>query len=175
MSTITSIPPTAATTPITTAAATTTPATSSPTIVSSGSQTLTQADFLKIMVAQFTQQDPLASGDSGSSDSGTSDYVNELMSMTNLTTMQTISSQDAIQLASTLPGASVQLSVNGATVSGAVQNASIDSGTLYVTINGTQYPASDLIAVTQTAAQAQAAAAAAAGSTTSPSTTPASN
>jgi flagellar hook assembly protein FlgD len=138
----------------------------------SDSTGLSQADFLKIMVAQFTAQDPLSSGDSSGGSSGTSDYVNELMSMTNLTTMQNISSQQSIQLAGTLPGSTVELSVNGQAVTGTVSGANITNGALYVTINGTQYPASELVAITQTQAQAQAAAAAAAAAA---ATTPATN
>src|ERR1700753_86299 len=84
---------------------------------SGGTGTLSQADFLKIRVAQFTNQDPLSSSD-GSGSSGTSDYVNELMGMTNLTTMQTMSNQMSMQLAGSLPGSTVILNNNGAAVSG---------------------------------------------------------
>ena len=131
---------------------------------SNSSQTLTQQDFLKIMVAQFTQQDPLSSGDGSSSGSGTSDYVNQLMSMTNLTTMQTMSGEQGLQLAGSLPGATVDLSVNGADVNGVVQKTTITSSGINLTIDGQDYPSSDLISVDQTAAQA--AAIAAAGTTT---------
>jgi flagellar hook assembly protein FlgD len=124
---------------------------------------LTQADFLQIMVAQFTNQDPLSSSD-GSGSSGTSDYVNELMSMTNLTTMQTMSSQMSMQLAGSLPGSSVILNNNGAAVSGTVTNAQIENSTLYITVNGTAYPAADLVQVTQSQAEAIAAAQSAANS-----------
>src|SRR5208282_1515727 len=119
---------------------------SSPVVTSNGSQVLTQADFLKIMVAQFTQQDPLASGSDGSGGSSTSDYVNQLMSMTNLTTLQTMSGQQAQQLAETLPGATVEISDNGNTSSGVVQSARYDtsSGNVYFTVGGTEYPSSDL-------------------------------
>ena len=151
------------------AAITTTPVATAPTS-SNANDTLTQADFLNIMVAQFENQDPLSSSD-GSGSSGTSDYVNELMSMTNLTTMQTMSQQQSMELAGTLPGATVELDVNGATVSGLVQNASIQNSTLYLTVNGTLYPASDLLAITQTQAEAQAAAASTSGTTTSSTTT----
>jgi len=149
-----------------------TPAISSPT-TSGGNpnDTLTQADFLQIMVAQFENQDPMSDSD-GSGGSGTSDYVEELMSMTNLTTMQTMSQQQSMELAGTLPGSTVELSVNGATVSGVVQNASIQNATLSLTIDGVQYPASDLVSITQTQAQAQAASAATSG-TSGTTTTPA--
>ena len=131
---------------------------------------LTQADFLKIMVAQFTQQDPLAD-DSGSGGGGssTSDYVNQLMSMTNLTTLQTMSGQQAQQLAESLPGATVAISDNGKTSSGVVQSARVDGSTggVFFTVGGTEYPSADLYSIEQTAAQTVAAA-----GTTTASTTP---
>jgi flagellar hook assembly protein FlgD len=142
----------------------------SPTVATVGGQSLTQADFLQIMVAQFTQQDPLASGD-GSGGSSTSDYMNQLLSMTNLTTLQTMSGQQATQLVETLPGATVEISDNGTNSTGVVQSARVDAstGAVYFTVGGTEYPSADLYSVEQTAAQT----AAAAGTTpTAPTTTP---
>jgi flagellar hook assembly protein FlgD len=134
---------------------------------------LTQADFLKIMVAQFTQQDPLSAGD-GSGDSGTSSYVNQLMSMTNLTTLQTMSGQQATQLAESLPGATVEISDNGTSSQGVVQSARVDSSTggVFFTVDGTEYPSADLYAIEQTAAQT-AAQASTSGGTTAAGTAPA--
>jgi flagellar hook assembly protein FlgD len=133
------------------------------------SQTLTQQDFLQIMVAQFTQQDPLSSGDSSGS-SGTSDYVNQLMSMTNLTTMQTMSAQlttsttqQALSFAQSLPGSTVEVNdANGNTITGVVQKASVDTTTdnVIMTINGNQYSSANLVSIDQSAAQAAAAASA---------------
>ncbi len=142
---------------------------------------LTQNDFLKIMVAQFTQQDPLSGDSSGGSGSGTSDYVNQLMSMTNLTTMQTMSGQmttstqqQAMELAQSLPGASVEISNNGATVQGEVQRARLDgAGGVFLTVGGQEYSSANLISVDQTAAQAAAAAAAAAATAAATPVTPA--
>jgi len=144
-----------------------TPAASSSAAASGSNQTLTQADFLKIMVAQFTQQDPLASGSDGSGGSSTTDYVNQLMSMTNLTTLQTMSGEQSQQLADSLPGATVEVDSNGNYTSGVVQSARVDSSNLgvYFTVNGTEYPSADLYAIQQPAAQT-----AAAGTTTA--TTP---
>lgn len=129
------------------------PASAAPTSTANG-QTLTQADFLKIMVAQFTQQDPLASGDGSGGGSGTSDYINQLMSMTNLTTMQTMSGQQAQQLADSLPGATVKVDDNGNYSSGVVQSARVDASNLgvYFTVNGTEYPSADLYSISQPAA-----------------------
>jgi flagellar hook assembly protein FlgD len=149
--------------------------TSSTATASGGGQTLTQQDFLKIMVAQFTQQDPLSSGD-GSSGSGTSDYVDQLMSMTNLTTMQTMSSQlatstgqQALVLADNLQGSTVEVGDGqGNVITGVVQKASVDTTTdnVLMTINGTQYSSANLVSIDATAAQTLAAA----GSATAPTT-----
>ena len=143
-----------------------------PTPAASSSTTLTQADFLKIMVAEFTQQDPLSSGDSGGSGSGTSDYVNQLMSMTSLSTQETISSQSAQQLASSLVGETVDVSVNGGTYTNlVVDRARVDpsSGGVYFTVAGTELPIADLSSVDMNAAQTAAAAAAAAAASNSTS------
>jgi flagellar basal-body rod modification protein FlgD len=134
----------------------------SATYSSNPNSSLSQADFLKIMVAQFENQAPLSDSD-GSGGSGTSDYVEELMSMTNIETLQTMSSQQNIVLAGSLPGSTVELNNNGALVSGTVTGAQIENATLYVTVNGTQYPASDITAITQTQAQASAASASTTG------------
>lgn len=145
-----------------------------------GSQTLTQQDFLKIMVAQFTQQDPLSSGDSGDGDSGTSDYVNQLMAMTNLTTVQTMSSQlttatgqQALELADNLQGSTVEVGDGqGNVITGVVQKASVDTTTdnVIMTINGTQYSSANLVSIDATSAQTLAAAGTA--TTATPPTTP---
>lgn len=127
-----------------------TPTSNTATMEPATGQTLTQADFLKIMVAQFTQQDPLSSGDDGGG-SGTSDYVSQLMSMTNLTTLQTMSGQQAQQLAQSLPGENVVVSYDDSQTSGVVSSARVDAstGAVYFTVNGKEYPSSDLYSVNQ--------------------------
>jgi flagellar basal-body rod modification protein FlgD len=116
---------------------------------------LTQQDFLKLMVAQFTQQDPLADSSSGGGGgSSTSDYVNQLMSMTNLTTMQTMSAQQGVQLAQQLPGATVSVTDStGNTVSGVVTGTTVTTNGVNVTINGVTYPASDIVGIKPATAQ----------------------
>ena len=122
--------------------------------------TLTQADFLQLMVAQFTQQDPLASDGSGDG-GGASDYVNQLMSMTNLTTLQTVSTQQGTQLAQEMPGANVSVTdANGNVTTGVVQSTTINANGVEVTVNGVAYPSAEVTAVNQSAAQVAAAAAA---------------
>ena len=143
------------------------PPSTSTSTTGNASSTLTQADFLKLMVAQFTQQDPLASGGSGGGDSsGTSDYVNQLMSMTNLTTMQTMSAQQGVQLAQAMPGSTVTVKdASGNSYTGPVQQTIIDSNGVNVVVNGVAYPSADVTSVSQSEAQAAAAATAAASTT----------
>jgi len=118
-------------------------------------QALSQQDFLKIMIAEFTSQNPLAS-DSGGGGSSSSDYVNQLMNMTNLTTMQTMSTelgtsttQQAVSLAQSLTGATVQVNDQGKTIQGVVQNASISGTNVTITINGVKYDSSLITSVLQ--------------------------
>jgi flagellar basal-body rod modification protein FlgD len=128
---------------------TTLPPSNTTSTTGNASSTLTQADFLQLMVAQMTQQDPLSSGDGGGGDSSTSDYVNQLMSMTNLTTMQTMSSQQGVALAQQLPGATVSLTdSSGDSISGVVSATTITTNGVSVTVNGVTYPASDITGIT---------------------------
>ena len=124
----------------------------------SASQSLTQQDFLQLMVAQFQAQDPLAD-DSGSggdgSGSGAADYVNQLMSMTNLTTMQTMSAQQGLILAQSLPGQTVTVTTpENTTDSGVVTGTTVTTGGVNVTINGVSYPITEITSVTPAAAAA---------------------
>jgi len=128
---------------------TTLPPSNTTSTTGNASSTLTQADFLQLMVAQMTQQDPLSSGDGGGGDSSTSDYVNQLMSMTNLTTMQTMSSQQGVALAQQLPGATVSLTdSDGNSISGVVTATTVSTNGVSVTVNGVTYPASDITGIT---------------------------
>jgi flagellar hook assembly protein FlgD len=116
--------------------------------------TLTQQDFLQLMVAQFQAQDPLAD-DSGSGDSGSgggaADYVNQLMSMTNLTTLQTVSSQQGLQLAQSLPGQTVTITnPDNTTTTGVVTGSTVVNGAVEVTVGGLAYPITEITSVQPT-------------------------
>ena len=128
---------------------TTLPPSNTTSTTGNASSTLTQADFLQLMVAQMTQQDPLSDSSDGGGGSSTSDYVNQLMSMTNLTTMQTMSSQQGVALAQQLPGATVSLTDSaGDSISGVVSATTITTNGVSVTVNGVTYPASDITGIT---------------------------
>jgi flagellar hook assembly protein FlgD len=130
------------------------PPSSSTSTTGNAATTLTQQDFLKLMVAQFQAQDPLAS-DSGSggggSGGGASDYVNQLMSMTNLTTLQTVSSQQGLLLAQSLPGQTVTITnPNNTTSSGVVTSSTVVNGAVEVMVGGVAYPITEITAVAPT-------------------------
>jgi flagellar basal-body rod modification protein FlgD len=143
-----------------------TPPTNTTSTTGNASAVLTQQDFLQLMVAQMTQQDPLAdSSGSGGSGSSTSDYVNQLMSMTNLTTMQTMSAQQGVALAQQLPGATVSLTdSSGNSISGVVTGTTVSTNGVNVTVNGVSYPASDITGIQPAAQISNTSNAAAAGS-----------
>ncbi len=139
-----------------------------PTPTSNGNQALSQQDFLQLMVAQFQAQDPLASddgsGSGGGSGGGAADYVNQLMSMTNLTTMQTMSAQQGLLLAQSLPGQTATVTKpDNTTVTGVVTGTTVTSGGVDATIAGGAYPITEITALAPTPA------ASATGSTTTPS------
>jgi len=128
---------------------TTLPPSNTTSTTGNASGTLTQQDFLQLMVAQMTQQDPLSDSSDGGGGSSTSDYVNQLMSMTNLTTMQTMSSQQGVALAQQLPGATVSLTdSDGNSISGVVTATTVSTNGVSVTVNGVTYPASDITGIT---------------------------
>ena len=118
--------------------------------------TLTQQDFLQLMVAQFQAQDPLADDSSsggGGSGSGAADYVNQLMSMTNLTTMQTMSAQQGLLLGQSLPGQTATITKpDNTTVTGVVTGTQISGSGVNVTINGNVYPITEITALAPTPA-----------------------
>jgi hypothetical protein len=110
------------------------------------------------MVAQFQASDPLAddssSGGSGSG-SGTSDYVNQLMSMTNLTTLQGVSSQQGLLMAQSLSGATATITTpQNTTLTGTVTGTTISQGVVNVTIDGQSFPSTEITALTPAAAAA---------------------
>jgi hypothetical protein len=75
--------------------------------------------------------------------------VNQLMSMTNLTTMQTMSSQQGLILAQSLPGQTVTVTTpENDTDTGVVTGTTVTSSGVNVTINGTSYPITEITNVT---------------------------
>jgi flagellar basal-body rod modification protein FlgD len=131
------------------ATSSTTGSSSSSASSTSSTSNLTQADFLQLLTQEMENQDPLnpVSNDQ---------FLAELAQFSNLqtttdidTTLNTMaSSLGQASATSAYLGQSVTLTdSNNATVSGTVTQVSTSDGTEYVTVNGAQYPASSITAV----------------------------
>lgn len=119
--------------------------------VSGSQQTLTQNDFLQLLVAQMENQDPLQP----QSDTQMAAQMAQFTSLTQTTAMS--SSLSAMQ-ANSLIGSTVTLLQPNSqqTTSGVVQSvvlgAESSDGTPQIVVNGTAYDLSQVLAVTPTAA-----------------------
>lgn len=123
--------------------------TSTDTVSGGTQQTLTQNDFLQLLVAQMENQDPT----NPQSDTAMASQMAQFTSLTQTSAMS--SSLSALQ-ANSLIGSTVtvQTDSTGDTASGVVQSvrlgASSSDGTPQIVINGTAYDLSAIIAVTPT-------------------------
>jgi flagellar basal-body rod modification protein FlgD len=125
------------------AAATNTPPTSASQTPGS-SQTLNQADFLKLLVTQMTEQDPL-SPESNTDMAAQMAQFSALQAQQN--TEQDIQGLQAINLI----GSTVSLTTSGgAAGSGVVSAVQVQAGTPSVVVNGQTYALSQISGITQT-------------------------
>jgi flagellar basal-body rod modification protein FlgD len=122
----------------------------SPDTVSGGSQqTLTQNDFLQLLVSQMENQDPL----DPQSDTDMAAQMAQFTSLTQTTAMS--GSLSALQ-ANSLIGATVTVQTDSTgdtatgTVSGVKLGADSSDGTPQIVINGTAYDLSTIVSVTPT-------------------------
>jgi flagellar basal-body rod modification protein FlgD len=109
------------------------------------SQSLNQADFLKLLVTQMSSQDPL-------NPESDTDFAAQLAQFSSLQATQTMSGNlQAIQ-ATGLLGQTVAVtpSTGGNPVSGVVTGVEIASGTAEIIVNGQAYTLSQLVAVEPT-------------------------
>ena len=139
-----------ATSSISAAANSATSGVNSPDTLSGGAQqTLTQNDFLKLLVAQMENQDPM----SPQSDTDMAAQMAQFTSLTQSTAMS--GSLSALQ-ANSLIGSTVtvQTDSTGDTASGIVTSvklgAASSDGTPQILINGTAYDLSSVVSVTPT-------------------------
>jgi flagellar basal-body rod modification protein FlgD len=112
------------------------------------SQTLNQADFLKLLTVQLSQQDPMQPMDDTA-------FVAQMAQFTSLqqtsdidTQITSLNSNNAIQTATGLIGTNVTLQTNSGPVSGPVQSVDNSTGTVQLNVNGSLYPLSQVIDVT---------------------------
>lgn len=107
---------------------------------STSTQTLTQADFLKLLVAQMTSQDPL--NPTSSQDLLTQTVqLSTLQSNTSLqSTMTQLQGNQTLAEASSLLGRQVTVQADSSnTAQGVVSGVDLSSGTPQIIVNGTSY------------------------------------
>ena len=119
--------------------------------VSGPQQTLTQNDFLQLLVAQMENQDPLQP-------QSDTEMASQMAQFTSLTQTTAMSASLSDMQANSLIGTTVTLQQSNSqqTVSGVVQavvsGAESSDGTPQIVINGTAYDLSQLLSVTPTTA-----------------------
>jgi flagellar basal-body rod modification protein FlgD len=114
-------------------------------------QTLNQNDFLKLLVAQLSAQDPM-------NPVSNTDFAAQMAQFSTLQTTQTmqtnlagLESSQAVLQANGLLGRTVQVqSSQGAPVTGVVSAVGIQAGTPSITVNGQSYGLSAVLSVSLT-------------------------
>lgn len=110
------------------------------------SSTLNQADFLQLLVAQLQYQDPM-------NPQSDTDMAAQMAQFTALQQATQSTSSLAMMQANSLVGSTVNLQVDSkTTTSGVVTGVVFNNGTPQITVGGTNYNLSQVIAVTPTAA-----------------------
>ena len=112
------------------------------------SQTLNQGDFLKLLVAQMSAQDPL-------SPMSNTDFAAQMAQFSALQTSQAtqtavaqLHTDQQLAQANGLLGRTVTLQVNPqTTANGVVQGVSINSGIPQIVVNGTAYDLDQVVAI----------------------------
>ena len=116
-------------------------------------KTLTQDDFIKLLIAQMTQQDPL-------NPQSNTDFAAQMAQFTALEQSRTMAStltdmqgeQQALQ-ANGMIGRTVMLDTGNQTqVSGVVDGVQMDSGAAKIVVNGVAYDLSQVLAISPTPA-----------------------
>jgi flagellar basal-body rod modification protein FlgD len=116
--------------------------------VSGSQQTLTQNDFLQLLVAQMQNQDPL-------NPQSDTQMAAQMAQFTSLTQSSAMSSSLSMLQANSLIGSTVSLQVDPkTTTSGVVQGVVLNGTTPQIIVNGTNYNLSQVISVTPTPATA---------------------
>jgi flagellar basal-body rod modification protein FlgD len=120
---------------------------------STSTQTLTQADFLKLLVAQMTSQDPL--NPTSSQDLLTQTVqLSTLQSNTSLqSTMTQLQGNQTLAEASSLLGRQVTVQADSSnTAQGVVSGVDLSSGTPQIIVNGTSYSLNQVISISTASA-----------------------
>lgn len=132
---------------------------SSPDSLTASSQALNQKDFLKLLVSQMVNQDPM-------NPQSDTQMAAQMAQFTSLTQASAMSSSLAMLQADSLLGSTVTLQLDSQTsTSGVVQGVILQNGTPQIMVNGASYDLSQVVAVTPTTAAA----------TTAPTSAPTNN
>ena len=110
-------------------------------------QTLTQEDFLQLLVAQLSQQDPL-------NPVSDTDFAAQMAQFSALEESQEMEQNMASIQANGMLGQTVQLqTAQGALASGVVTGVVYQAGVPSVVVNGQSYPLNQIVSVSETPAQ----------------------
>ena len=117
------------------------------------SQVLSQDDFLQLMVAQLTTQDPL----NPTSDTQFAAQLAQFSALEQTkqisTQLSTLSTSQQLSEAQSLLGQTVSLTTSdSSTVTGVVQGVQLVDGTPEINVGGTLYSMGDVTSITNTAA-----------------------
>jgi flagellar basal-body rod modification protein FlgD len=141
-------------------------AASTDTVSGGPNQTLTQNDFLQLLVAQMENQDPLQP-------QSDTEMASQMAQFTSLTQSTAMSSSLSMMQANSLIGSTVTLQIpnSKSTTSGVVQSVELGSessdGTPQVVVGGTSYDLSSVLSVAPTSSTSNTSNAAAQTPTTS--------
>ena len=110
--------------------------------VSGPQQTLTQNNFLQLLVAQMENQDPLQP-------QSDTEMASQMAQFTSLTQATAMSSSLSMMQANSLIGSTVGVQIDSThSASGTVTGVDLSSGTPQILINGTGYSLSQITSVT---------------------------
>jgi len=112
-------------------------------------RTLGQQDFLKLLVAQMTQQDPL-------NPKADMDFIAQMAQFTSLEQSRSMQSSMALLEANSLLGRTVSLEHEGQTVTGVVSAVQIEEGTPQIVVGGQKYELKQVLGIEPAPASAPA-------------------
>ena len=115
---------------------------------SSSAQTLSQADFLKLLVAQMTAQDPLNPTSNQDLLTQTAQLSTLQSNATLQTTLTQLQTSQGLTEAGALLGRNVTVQATPTTTQqGTVSSIDVSSGTPMLVVNGTSYPLSQVLSI----------------------------
>lgn len=125
-----------------------------------GSQTLSQNDFLNLLVAQMKAQDPMNPQSDTQMAAQMAQFTSLQQSSTMSTNIATMLAQQQIAQANSMLGGTVSLQVDAKTIaSGVVQSVQMNGGSPKIVVNNTAYDLSQVLTLSPTVTPSAATAA----------------